>query len=247
MHGAGCAPLAGLPAGPTGDHPNVGSTSMIAATRSELHDHWVWRPEWTAERTCLYWYLTFRGDQLAAALGADLLQTVARTSWLDDVPPEWAHVTISDVAFTDELSQSDVDRVSGAVGKALAAEDRLRLTLGPVQTFASAVVLAVGPLDRLRSVKSAVRRATSAVLGPRHTDFHRRLFWPHLSLGYVNRPVDADTAVRFLQGLPPVAARIDVATLTLAAVTRRDHRYQWQVQAQVDMGAATVGARATQS
>lgn len=209
---------------------------MFAATSAELRDHWVWRPEWTVERTCLYWYHTFRRGQLVDALGKDLLRCVARTDWLDAVPPEWCHVTVSDVGFTDELSRSDVERVTSAVADAVAVEDHIRLTLGPVQTFASAVVLAVGPLDRLRAVKATVLRTTSAVLGPRHADVHR-LYWPHASLGYVNRPVDADTATHFRDALPPAAGRLDVEALTLAAVTRRNRRYEWEVQAQVHLPA----------
>jgi hypothetical protein len=42
--------------------------------------------------------------------------------------------------------------------------------------------------------------------------------------------VDADTASRFIRALPPLGMRVDVDALTLAAVTRRDHGYQWQVQ-----------------
>jgi 2'-5' RNA ligase len=215
---------------------------MFAATRSEMRDHWTdWRPEWTRTRTCLYWYLTFREDQLQAVLGDEILRAAAGPRWLDAVPPEWCHVTVTDVGFTDELSRRDVDRVTEAVADAVSGEDRLRLSVGPVQSFATAVVLTVGPLDRLRAVKATVRRSTAGALGPRHADVHRRLFWPHLSLGYVNRPVEADTVTRFLAGVPPVQAEVDVDALTLAAVTRRDHRYQWEVQAQVDLlGAAAM-------
>jgi 2'-5' RNA ligase len=189
----------------------VASTSSLAATSTELRDHWVWRPEWTPERTCLYWYLTFGEGQVAAALGDDLLRAVRRAEWLDAVPHRWCHVTVADIGFADELSRADVDRVTAAVARAVSGE------------------------DRLRAIKARVRRTTSAVLGARHTDVHRRLFWPHVSLGYVNRRVDADTATRFVSALPAAAARLDVDTLTLAAVTRRDHRYQWQVQARVDL------------
>jgi 2'-5' RNA ligase len=213
----------------------VGSTSLLAATRSELVDHSAWRPEWTADRTCFYWYLTFPGDRLVTALGDEVLQAVAGAGWLDAVPPQWSHVTVSDVGFTDELSDSDVDGVTQAVADAVADEEPLRLVLGPVQSFASAVVLAVGPLDRMRALKQTVRRATSAVLGPRHADVHSRLFWPHLSLGYVNRPVDAYTVARFLTRVPPVRATVEVDALTLAAVTRSGRRYLWEVQAQVDL------------
>jgi 2'-5' RNA ligase len=221
----------------------MGSTSMPAGTAADMRDHWVWRPDWTPERTCLYWYLTFRKDDIVEAVGAQVLETVRRTSWLDAVPPEWAHVTVADVGFTDELRPSDQERVTAAVAEAVAGEERLPLTLGPVLTFSSALVLSAGPLNRLRMVKRGVRRAASAVLGPRHTDVHRNLFWPHLSLGYVNEPVEAPVAAALLKDLPPVSAGIDVDALTLAAVTRRDGQYQWEVQAQVELLGDAVHAR----
>jgi hypothetical protein len=39
------------------------------SSASDMRDHWLWRPEWTAERTCLYWYLTFPEHEVAAVLG----------------------------------------------------------------------------------------------------------------------------------------------------------------------------------
>ena len=208
---------------------------MPAPSAVGLRDHWVWRPEWTPERTCLYWYLTFREDEIADAVGDAVLQTVRRTSWLDAVPTRWCHVTVADVGFTDELTPSDVERVTAAVAEALDGEEHLQLTLGPMLTYASAVVLAAAPLDRLRAVKDHVRRATSAVLGARHADFHRQVFWPHLSLAYANRDVDAATTADLRDGLPRVRVHLPVAALTLAAVTRRDHGYRWEVTAKVDL------------
>jgi 2'-5' RNA ligase len=214
----------------------VGSTSVLAATSEELRDHWAaWRPEWTTQRTCLYWYLTFGGDQVSAAVGEKALQAVRGVGWLDAVPPQWCHVTVADVGFADELEPSDVEQVTAAVAADLAEEQRLEITLGPVQTFPSALVLPVGPLERLRALKARVRRSTSAVLGAKHTDVHRRLFWPHLSLGYVNQRVDARTTGRFLDALPAVNGRLDASALTLAAVTRRDHGYRWRVRAQAHL------------
>jgi 2'-5' RNA ligase len=208
----------------------MASTSMLAATAARPSDHWVWRPEWTPDRTCLYWYLTFRRDDLAAAVDESARRLVRATDWLDAVPLDWCHVTVADVGFTDELEQSDADDVAAAVSRALEGEDRLRLSFGPALTLRSAVALPAGPLDRLRALQARVRRTTSAQLGARHADVHRHLYWPHLSLGYVNRVVDADTASRFIRALPPLGMRVDVDALTLAAVTRRDHGYQWQVQ-----------------
>jgi 2'-5' RNA ligase len=208
---------------------------MPATTARELHDHWLWRPEWTPDRTCLYWYLTFQGDEITSAVGEPVLEEIRRTTWLDAIPPRWCHVTLSDVGFADELEASDAHRVHDAVARSVSDERRLSLSLGPVLTDHSAVVLATGPLGRLRGIRSAVRRATSDVLGDRHADVHRDLFWPHVSLGYVNRSVDTATVERLLDPLPEVDTRVDVGALTLVAVTRRDRHYQWEVRAQVEL------------
>jgi 2'-5' RNA ligase len=221
----------------------VGSTSLLAARASRLRDHWaVWRPEWTAERTCLYWYLTFTEDQLSQVVDEQTRAVVDGTDWLDPVPGAWSHVTVCDVGFAEDLDQADVEAVTSAVADAMTGEERLRLTLGPVEAFASAVVLAAAPIGRLRAVRDGVRRATSAALGDRHTDVHRRLFWPHLSLGYVNREVETGSVDHFFRELPPSAqgpggdaGQVEVDALTLAAVTRRDQSYRWEVRAQVDL------------
>jgi hypothetical protein len=213
----------------------MASTSVLAVTAASPRDHWAWRPEWTPDRTCLYWYLTFRREDIGAAIDESMLQLVRDTAWLDAVPLEWCHVTVADVGFTDELEPSDVGTVTDAVSGELRDEERLRLALGPALTLNSAVALPVGPLDRLRALRGRVRRATAQTLGARHADVHRHLYWPHLSLGYVNREVDADAASRFLDALPPPSRQVDVDALTLAAVTRRGHRYEWQVRGQVDL------------
>lgn len=201
----------------------------------ELADHWAWRPEWTPERTCLYWYLTFRADDIAAAIGEDALALVRRTRWLDAVPPEWCHVTIADVGFTDQLEPSDAEHVRGAVADEMADQGPLRLALGPIRTFATAVVVSVGPVERLRDIRTRVRRATSATIGARHADFHRHPYRPHMTLGYAHEAVGAEAATPFGEALPEVSAVVDVDALTLVAVTRRDHAYRWEVQAQVPL------------
>ena len=208
---------------------------MPTTTAQEMRDHWVWRPEWTPERTCLYWYLTFADDEIASALGEPALEAIRRTPWLDAIPPRWCHVTLTDIGFADDLEVSQVRRVRDAVARSVSGEHRLPIKLGPVQAYRSALVLATGPLNRLRRIRSAVRHATSDVLGDRHADVHRHLFWPHVSLGYVNRSVDAGIVERLLRSVPDVDSRIEVGALTLAAVTRRDRHYQWEVQARVEL------------
>ncbi len=221
----------------------MGSSALPTPVAAGFCDHWTWRPEWTPERTCLYWYLTFSEDDISAIIGQDVVQLLRDVKWLTAVPPRWCHVTVTDVGFVDDLQPGDVGAVTAAVADAVAGEDRLRLTLGPLHTLGSAVALTVGPLRRLREVKARVRQATRSALGPRHADVHRNVFWPHLSLGYSNRAVDAEAASRSLEAVPEISADVDVDALTLAAVTRRDHGYQWEVEAQVRLSGEAAVAK----
>jgi 2'-5' RNA ligase len=204
----------------------------------DLGDHWGWRPEWAAERACWYWYLTFDTQTITQAVGGPLLRAVEAVPWLDPVPPAWLHLTLCDVGFADELEPEVLPEVVTAVERAVRAEaaDRLpmQLGLGPAAAMDDAVVLAAEPRDRLRHLRRAVGSATQRVLGPQRPLFHRHEFWPHVSLGYVNRAVPRQAVSSALAGWPQAgSARVRVDRLTLASVTRRDRHYQWQVTAEV--------------
>jgi 2'-5' RNA ligase len=207
--------------------------------RGRLEDHWTWRPEWATDRPCLYWYLTFNGSRLADALGPELLDGVDRTDWLDAVPPRWMHLTVCDVGFVDELGQETADAAEEAAADLVEDRAPVGLTLGPVTTLSQAVVLSAGPQRRLRDLQSRARRATERVWRARPYGAGRP-FFPHVSLGYVNRAVDRDTVAESVDTLPPVRTEVEVDRLTLAAVTRRDRHYQWHVAAEVDLASGRV-------
>ena len=184
-----------------------------------------------ADRPCLYWYLTFDPDAVAAAVDPDVLAAVGSTPWLDPVPLEWTHLTLCDLGFPDQVPGAVVDRAVDGLQETLASVELPPLTLGPLVGMDSAVVLAAEPLDQLRALQQTVRSATEAALGAGREIVHRHRFWPHVSLGYVNRAVPA-AEVRALTGtFDHVRARLPGARLVLAAVTRRRRHYQWSEQA----------------
>ncbi len=156
--------------------------------------------------------------------------------WLDAVPPPWFHVTVADVGFTDVLEPADADAVLAAVAEELAGQRAFRLALGPVRTFATAVVLRARPPDRLDEIKDRVRRATSRTIGARHADFHHHPYRPHLTLGYANTEVPERDLTAFRERLPAVDGHVQVDALRLVAVTRRDHGYRWDEVARVGLG-----------
>jgi 2'-5' RNA ligase len=206
----------------------------------DLDDHWQWRPEWAVERPCWYWYLTFDADTVVEAVGSALLSAARAVPWLDPVPPAWLHLTVCDVGFTDELEVEVVREVAEAVAPTTAGLLPVELELGPVVAMHGAVVLAAGPLDRLRRLGRAVGSATQRVLGPQRPLYHRDELWPHVSLGYVNRAVPRRQVAATLTRWPHQgAAKVEVDRLRLVSVTRRDRHYQWQVSAEVMSGTSS--------
>lgn len=213
---------------------------MVLVTH--LEDHWQWRPEWQPGRSCLYWYLTF-GDELTALLGPGRVETVRRTDWLDSVPPDWLHVTLCDVGFADELAASDVRRVVEAGRRCVAGTVPLRVTLGPAEGMEDAVALPVEPLEPLRRLHRQLRSATRRAAGRRPCLADRDPFCPHLSLGYANRQVPAETAATVLGRLGHAAGELVVDRLVLASVTRDRRYYEWTVVAELPLGQPSAATR----
>ena len=56
--------------------------------------HWSWRPEWHRDRPCLYWYLTFDPDAVAAAIGPEVITmaTAPSTSYAQSLTRNGSHI-----------------------------------------------------------------------------------------------------------------------------------------------------------
>jgi 2'-5' RNA ligase len=196
-----------------------------------LSEHWTWRPEWHEERPCLYWYLTFDTGTVTRALGSEIIEAARRASWLDPVPPEWLHLTLCDMGFLDEVPGHVVGQVLQGLEAVLAEVEVPALTLGPLTSLPGAVVLRAEPMGELRQLQNRIRSATEDAIGPGRVLVHRGLFWPHVSLGYVNQTVPAAELRTMVDALGEVRLRLPVDRLVLAAVTRRGGHYQWSVEA----------------
>jgi 2'-5' RNA ligase len=210
-----------------------------------LENHWRWRPEWEPGRVCLYWYLTF--DENLPGPSARALRAARRADWLDAVPRRWLHLTVCEVEFADVLADADLRRVVEAGRECAAETGCLRLGFGPAACMEDAVVMPVEPLDPLRHLQQRLRSATERVLGPgqgsgQGTGHVHAQFWPHVSLGYVNRPTSAATAASLLGQLGQVSDEVAVDHLVLAAVDRDRRHYRWRVLEELPLstrGAAT--------
>lgn len=206
-------------------------TTQLVRPLQDGADHWGWRPEWTAERACTFWYLTVPHAVTDPALDG-YLRRLGRTPWVDVVPPRWWHLTLTEIGYADDLDDPLLDQVAQEVRRATATGP-LTIELGPLVRFRTALALAAGPDARLRALQDAVRGSTQAVLGPDRPVVHPTRFRPHVSVAYLNADVPGQVVHDVLDEAPAVRGTVEVDRLTLAAVTRQDRHYRWRVVEEV--------------
>lgn len=88
-----------------------------------MRDHWD-RPGWRPGRQSFHWFVTLDHARPLRELAATC-QRQLDVPFLDPVPPDGLHLTVSHLAFTDEATPADVDT---AIVKAV---DALRRRPGP--------------------------------------------------------------------------------------------------------------------
>ncbi|MDZ5662269.1 2'-5' RNA ligase family protein [Nocardioides sp. S-58] len=198
-----------------------------------LDHHWGWRPEWTEDRPCLYWYLSFDPAQVARAVPSALLDSISDTSWLEPIPLRWMHLTLCEVAFVDEVTDGQVDEAVRSITRRLPALDLTALTVGPPGGMGSAVVLGARPRQQLARLQQRLCAHTQDALGLTTDHTVEDDFQPHVSLGYVNRSVAAAEVQELTSRHSDFEAELPVSCLILAEVTRNRTHYEWTVRAAV--------------
>lgn len=200
---------------PTAEWPEV----------ERFRDHWTWRPEWTASRPRVLWYLTFVGAAELHDLSASYAEPL-RKAGTDVIPPQWLHLTVTDVGFADQLQEDALPAVRDAVRRGLSDEPPLELTLGPIRPLHGAVVLAAQPADRLRRLRQLVRQSTTAAGIPAPDDIDGP-YWPHVSLCYVNSDTDQDALWEVVRSAQGRTLEVGCGELVEVLVARRKGHYQW--------------------
>jgi 2'-5' RNA ligase len=203
-------------------------------SRDELTDHWQWRPEWTVDRPCLLWYLTFENQPRLRRMAERLQSRLESVTAVDPVPPPWLHLTVEDVAFVDEIAPRQVDDLVQAAASAMVGWSAPPLVLGPVASLRTALVLEAGPRRELRELRERLRACTSVAVGPERVRGPQR-FVPHVSFAYVNARCDPREVIDPIHDLVHERTVVSVPRLTLAAVTRRNRHYQWIARATLDI------------
>lgn len=208
----------------------------------KFSDHWTWRPDWTANRPRVLWYLTFADDPAVAASVASTVRAL-KGAGADVVPPPWLHLTLTDIGFADEIDEWSLRAAGTAVRDALKDMSPLQLRLGPVSVLPGAVVLAARPVEPLRRMRQVVRESMAGV-GIQPPDDVIGDFWPHVSLCYVNRHTDHDRLWQAVRDADAGAPSVRCDRITQVLVTRSHGHYRWRVRDEVPFWGAQVRQQA---
>jgi 2'-5' RNA ligase len=205
-------------------------------------NHWVDKPEWARDRRLWAFYLTFGLDPAVHEFAAAHQSNLRSLPGLDMVDPPWLHLTVQGVAFTDQVDDETLDRLSTAVAEQLVAEPGITLRLGRPFPDDDAIVIGVDadpPLeflrDRLRMVASQTLERGELYALPEPAGG----FAPHITIAYVNAaaPLVSDVNDR-LAAVGPAELVVQAHHLSLLRLRREPTRWSWDHETRIPLGAA---------
>jgi len=200
-----------------------------------MREHW-WRPGWRPGRRMYAWHVTFRDQPAVQDLAARARAVLRDVPGLELVPGPWLHLTMQGIGFSDEVSVGDLAAINAAARSRLAAVSAAPVTIGPARVLDEGIGCDAHPASALSPARDAVRAAIGDVWGPARVPGEAN-WWPHVSLAYASADGPAAPAEMALAGFT-AAAVITVSEVQLILLGRDDHRYQWETQATVRLGAA---------
>jgi 2'-5' RNA ligase len=210
--------------------------TLTGPPRVRLRDHRQWRPDWTAGRVSLLWYLTFE-DQNPLRAWQDAARTLLQPSpSLAVVPTAWLHLTVTDLGFVEDLSPAEVASVVAAARAELDGFGLPELRLGPATTMDDSLVLEAAPAADLERLTALLRTAGARVLGDRAHDGVGGSA-PHVTVGYVSGECDQHELLDHLGAAADDVVAARATAVVLAAVTRHEQHYEWTVTERVLLAA----------
>jgi 2'-5' RNA ligase len=207
-----------------------------------VRDHWWWRPGWRLGRRAYTFHITFEdatvdGSEELRRLVATYQRRLEGIGGLDMVPLPWLHLTMQNVGFTDEVSDSDCRAIAVAARDGCAQLAPFQLTFDQVEVRAEAIAFRPSPPAPVAMLRDTVRSAIAAVLGtiPEAPE-HAHGFQPHVSLAYVNAPGPAAPLVEAVDGVREAPVSVLVRAASLIVLDRDERVYRWRTHETIALG-----------
>jgi 2'-5' RNA ligase len=207
---------------------------------TSMTNHWD-RPGWSPKRQSFHWFVTFRGADNLHALAASC-QRRLRLPFLDHVPADALHVTVSRLAFTDEIAAAQVNAAIETAAAACSTTKPFALRVGPLAGSGGALRFTVTPWDSLTALRTAISEAA-----PHLGTTPPRGFRPHIGIAYCNDMIPVTAVIErvaALRTLPSVD--VDVHALELVRLWRDGRRYRWETEARLAFGAPSPAGATTE-
>jgi 2'-5' RNA ligase len=207
-----------------------------------LRNHWWWRPGWAEGRHFYACHLTLNDQPQLRELVAEYQKALTGVQGIDLIPPQWLHLTMQGIGFTDEIDADELAALDHALTAELATIEPPAAQFRYLTVRPEAIYLKAHPAAVLYPLRQKMHEAVISVLGrDRFTepapDYAQ--FLPHVSIGYINRDGEAEPIAAALSGL---AVRTVEATFTKADLLEfhRDHRmYEWTSATPIQIGRST--------
>jgi hypothetical protein len=201
---------------------------------ADMTSHWWWRPGWRPGRRMYTWHVTFRDAPDMQKLAATARERLAGLPGLDLVPGRWLHLTTQGVGFTDEVSDADLDAITGAARARLAAVPAPTVVIGPARVLDEGVGCDASPQGALTPARDAVRAAIADIWGPSRVPGTAQ-WWPHVSLAYASVTGPDAPVKAALDGFDAIAT-VDVTEIQLIRIGRDRQMYEWDTPTSVPLG-----------
>ncbi|TQJ18051.1 2'-5' RNA ligase family protein [Kribbella jejuensis] len=203
----------------------------------EVRDHWCCRPD----RPFYSWHITFTDCPEIAALQLSYAELIDELPGFTAVPPQWLHLTVHGVGFTDRVPDSELADIVEATRHRIAELSAFPVTVGPAVLDPESILLPVRPIQPFQHLRDLVRAAIFDVWGedsvPRLPEID-----PHVVLGYSHLRAPAAPIAARVQAYPEQSTTSSVSALTLLSLTRTGRLYHWIPKLTIPFGSrAQVG------
>ena len=208
-----------------------------------LRNHWWWRPRWKTGRHYYACHLTLDDQPQLRQLVAMYQQAIEDRPGLDLIPPEWLHITMQGIGFTDEISGTELRSLTEALTQELGKIDPPTVSFRSLTVHPEAIFLKAHPADALYPLRARMHRAVIDAIGTTSSAGDMpapEQFNPHASIAYVNTDGQAQPIAEALQTLRTTTV---IATFGKASLLEfhRDHRmYEWTSATPIAIGPAGV-------
>ncbi|MGY0230214.1 2'-5' RNA ligase family protein [Longispora urticae] len=203
-------------------------------------NHWTELPHWSPRRALFSCYITFADDRRLHQV-IDTYQTALRDiPNLDLILPQWRHMTIQGVTFTDELTAEEMTSITAAVREQLGSVPPAVVHTEPEVLATDSVYIPVGPVGSLAAIRDAVRAGVFSVIdesrlyalpGQESGEFE-----PHVSVAYVNADGPAQPYKDRLAALSVPPVELTITHASMLALTKDDHKWSWTNEVRLPLG-----------